>query len=201
MRTSWRDGSGSSISAPSLQTSEQWCRDAPSGGRERAAGLVPIEIIQSLYSGGVHKSPATLRNGHDEPLGFVIASVGHAAATAFERALAETGLHPRHFAVLRGLKDGEAQSQQQLAQALGIPASRVVGLLDELVRRGLVSRRESPTDRRVKLVALLEAGREELQRLIALAGQSERTVTAGLSADEQAELRRLLGIVYDNVAA
>jgi MarR family transcriptional regulator for hemolysin len=36
--------------------------------------------------------------------------------------------------------------------------------------------------------------------LIKLAGESERRVTAGLSADEKAELRRLLGIVYDNVA-
>lgn len=152
------------------------------------------------YSREVHKSPATLRNGRTEPLGFVIASVGHAAASAFESALAETALHPRHFAVLRGLKDGEAQSQQQLARALGIPASRIVGLLDELVQRGFVFRRESPTDRRVKLVALLDAGREELQRLIKLAGESERRVTAGLSADEKAELRRLLGIVYDNVA-
>jgi len=33
-----------------------------------------------------------------------------------------------------------------------------------------------------------------------LAGQSEAQVTAGLSAAEKAELRRLLGIVYQNVA-
>ncbi|WP_194894409.1 MarR family winged helix-turn-helix transcriptional regulator [Catenulispora pinisilvae] len=145
-------------------------------------------------------TPAAPRTGRNEPLGFVIASTGQAAAAAFEAALAETGLHPRHFAVLRGLKDGEAQSQQQLAHRLGIPASRIVGLLDELVRRGFVFRRESPADRRVKLVALLDAGREELQRLTKLAGESERKVTTGLSAGEQDELRRLLGIVYDNVA-
>ncbi|MER7273221.1 MarR family transcriptional regulator [Dactylosporangium sp. NPDC000244] len=137
----------------------------------------------------------------EEPLGFVLAAVGSAAASAFEAALAETGLHPRHFAVLRGLRDAEAQSQQQLAHDLGIPASRVVGLLDDLVRRGYVSRRESPTDRRVKLVALLDEGRAALGRLTALAGRSQDRLTAGLTDAEQAELRRLLGVVHRNAAA
>lgn len=148
----------------------------------------------------MRKSPATTGNRPDEPLGFVIASVGHAAAQAFEAALSEADLHPRHFAVLRGLKGREAQSQQQLAESLGIPASRIVGLLDELVKRGFVTRRESEADRRVKLVTLLDAGRAELSKLIVLAGRSEKQVTAGLTTEDKAELRRLLGIVYDNVA-
>ncbi|MEV5508753.1 hypothetical protein [Streptomyces orinoci] len=59
----------------------------------------------------------------------MIASVGNAAALAFESALAAEDLHPRHFAVLRGLRDGEEHTQQQLASSLGIPASRLVGLL------------------------------------------------------------------------
>jgi DNA-binding MarR family transcriptional regulator len=131
----------------------------------------------------------------------VIASVGHAASLAFEEALAPHGLHPRHFAVLKGLRGGEAQSQQQLAAALGIPASRLVGLLDLLVERGLVERHDSPTDRRVKLVRLVDAGHAELDKLIAVAGQSERRVTAGLTAQDKVELRRLLDIVHANVAA
>lgn len=149
----------------------------------------------------MRKAPVTSRAGRDEPLGFVIASVGHAASLAFEEALAPHGLHPRHFAVLKGLRGGEAQSQQQLAAALGIPASRLVGLLDLLVERGWVERHDSPVDRRVKLVRLLEAGRAQLDELIVSAGQSENRVTAGLTAEDKAELRRLLGIVHANVAA
>src|SRR5690242_13786821 len=148
----------------------------------------------------MYRAPVAAGNRPEEPLGFVIASVGHAAAQSFERALAETGLHPRHFAVLRGLKDGEARSQQQLAQLLGIPASRIVGLLDELVRRGFVERRDTDADRRVKMVSLLSDGRTELTRLIKLAGRSEQQVTAGLSVEDKAQLRRLLGIVRNNVA-
>jgi DNA-binding MarR family transcriptional regulator len=64
-----------------------------------------------------------------------------------------------------------------------------------------VERRESPGDARVKLVRLREEGRAELEKLIGLAGASERRLTAGLAAEDQAELRRLLGIVYANIAA
>ncbi|MFE9455146.1 MarR family winged helix-turn-helix transcriptional regulator [Streptomyces sp. NPDC006739] len=156
--------------------------------------------VSCCYVARVRKGPATWEAGADEPLGFVIASVGNAAALAFESALAEEDLHPRHFAVLRGLRDGGEHSQQQLASSLGIPASRLVGLLSLLIERGLLERRESPSDARVKLVRLREEGRVELEKLIRLAGASERRLTAGLAAEDQAELRRLLGIVYANVA-
>ena len=155
--------------------------------------------IPPRYVGAVRRSLATGRAGPDEPLGFVVASTGNAAALAFAAALAPAGLHPRHFAVLRGLRGGEAQSQQELAGALGIPASRLVGLLDLLVERDLVERRDSPSDRRVKMVRLLDPGRVELDRLIELAGESEERLVAGLSEADQAELRRLLGVVYANV--
>ena len=148
----------------------------------------------------MRKAPATRRVAADEPLGFVIASVGNAAALAFEAALAAADMHPRHFAVLRGLRDGREQSQQQLATALGIPASRLVGLLQALIDRDLVERREAPQDARAKLVRLTDAGRTELHRLLELAGESERRLTAGLTAQDKAELRRLLGVVYGNVA-
>lgn len=148
----------------------------------------------------MRKAPATRRVTADEPLGFVVASVGNAAALAFEAALAEADVHPRHFAVMRGLRDGREQSQQQLATSLGIPASRLVGLLQVLIDRGFIQRREAPQDARAKLVRLTDTGRTELQRLIELAGESERRLTAGLTAQDQAELRRLLDAVYANVA-
>lgn len=178
------------------------------GRQDRKSGfsqLVPYETLsgemfQRWYCDAMPKRAAAPPIARGEPLGFIIASVGNAAALAFEAALSESGLHPRHFAVLKGLKGGEAQSQQHLAESLGIPASRLVGLLDELVKRGFVSRRESSTDRRVKLVSLLDAGRSELAKLTELAGRSEEHVTAGLTAADKAELRRLLEIVYSNVS-
>nr|BFE61376.1 hypothetical protein GCM10020063_059020 [Dactylosporangium thailandense] len=137
----------------------------------------------------------------EEPLGFVLAAVGSAASSAFEAALAGTGPHPRHFAVLRGLRDAEAQWQQQLAHDLGIPASRVVGAAR---RPGAPRLRVAPrvADRppgQARRPA--RRGPGALGRLTALAGRSQDRLTAGLTDAEQAELRRLLGIVHRNAAA
>ncbi len=49
-------------------------------------------------------------------------------------------------------------SQIELANNLGIEGPSMVAMLDRLVKAGLVVREPSPTDRRVKLVVLTEAG-------------------------------------------
>lgn len=48
----------------------------------------------------------------------------------------------------------------QLARHLDVSMPTVTGVVDRLVERGLVERRENPADRRVRLVALSDAGRD-----------------------------------------
>jgi MarR family transcriptional regulator for hemolysin len=55
-------------------------------------------------------------------------------------------------------KSREAMSQRALADLVGVEGPSMVSMLDRLEREGLVSRAPSPTDRRVKLVHLTEAG-------------------------------------------
>jgi MarR family transcriptional regulator for hemolysin len=55
-------------------------------------------------------------------------------------------------------KSGEAMSQRALADLVGVEGPSMVSMLDRLEREGLVTRAPSPTDRRVKLVHLTEAG-------------------------------------------
>ena len=49
-------------------------------------------------------------------------------------------------------------SQRALADLVGVEGPSMVSMLDRLEREGLVTRAPSPTDRRVKLVHLTEAG-------------------------------------------
>ena len=55
-------------------------------------------------------------------------------------------------------KSGEPMSQRALADLVGVEGPSMVSMLDRLEREGLVTRAPSPTDRRVKLVHLTEAG-------------------------------------------
>jgi len=55
-------------------------------------------------------------------------------------------------------KSLKPMSQRALADLVGVEGPSMVSMLDRLEREGLVTRAPSPTDRRVKLVHLTEAG-------------------------------------------
>src|SRR6266700_2355223 len=100
------------------------------------------------------------------PLGerpsFLLAQLGLHAATRFAERLAPLGLHPRHFVLLAHLAGGDGQTQQQLADTMGIHRNVMVGLVDDLEDRGLVQRRRHPADRRAHALHLTEAARDLL---------------------------------------
>jgi DNA-binding MarR family transcriptional regulator len=72
----------------------------------------------------------------------------------------EMGLTPGHMKALMVLQPGELRPMGALADAMGCDASTCTWLVDRLEERGLVERRPSTTDRRVKAVVLTPAGVE-----------------------------------------
>lgn len=137
-------------------------------------------------------------DGHASPfraVGFVVSSVGYAAARRFREVLAPLDLEPREFALLRALGAAQGDSQQAIAERLMIPPSRMVAHVDELEQRGLVRRRANPADRRSWSLHLTAKGRRLLERALQLAMALERELCADLSAAERAQLLELLGRV------
>ena len=59
---------------------------------------------------------------------------------------------------LRLIEPGVETPMRALAQQLFCDPSNVTGIIDRLVARGLVERRESDTDRRVKIIRLTPEG-------------------------------------------
>jgi DNA-binding MarR family transcriptional regulator len=102
------------------------------------------------------------------------------------------GLRPRHLVALTLLRDHGAATQQALAEALRLDPSNLVGLLNDLESRGLVTRRRDPDDRRRHIVELARAGLTTLdaaeQRLAAV----ENKVLGALTTDERCTLHALL---------
>jgi MarR family transcriptional regulator, organic hydroperoxide resistance regulator len=72
----------------------------------------------------------------------------------------EMGLTPGHMKALMVLQPGELRPMGALADAMGCDASTCTWLVDRLEERGMVERRPSTTDRRVKAVVLTPAGVE-----------------------------------------
>lgn len=88
--------------------------------------------------------------------------------------LFDSGLTMQQLRVLVLLGVDEPLAQGDLAEALGVGMATVTGLVNRLVRRGLVERTPDPTDRRVHRAALSAAGRDLLGD-IQSAGEEMRT--------------------------
>src|SRR5262244_1605420 len=71
---------------------------------------------------------------------------------------AEFDLSPAQCHVLHLIEPGRPIPMGQLAETLACDASNVTGLVDRLESRGLVRRRPSSTDRRLKVLDLTPAG-------------------------------------------
>jgi DNA-binding MarR family transcriptional regulator len=112
---------------------------------------------------------------------------------ATNAALAETGLRVRQYSVLALASDtAEGVTQRDLAQFLGLDPSQVVALVDELAAAGLVSRNAPAADRRTRVVAATEAGRQARECAAALAQRAVGASLQALTGEDQAALRALL---------
>jgi len=104
---------------------------------------------------------------------------------------AELELSPAQCHVLHLIEPGRPIPMGQLAETLACHASNVTGLVDRLESRGLVRRRPSAADRRVKVLDLTPTGSRLrtmlLDRMTALSAILER-----LTAREQQALVRIL---------
>src|SRR5215472_2121272 len=125
-------------------------------------------------------------------LAFLLVQLGFHAGRRFGERLAPLGLQQRQAGMLVRLAANEGRSQQAIAELLGINATQMVFLVDELERLGLVERRRNPADRRSHALYLTEQGQAMLARVRAVTAEHEASITAGLTGEEREQLLALL---------
>ena len=104
---------------------------------------------------------------------------------------AELELSPAQCHVLNLIEPGRPIPMGQLAGALSCDASNVTGLVDRLESRGLIQRRPSEEDRRVKVISLTPLGARLRASLIERMTAAPPTL-GKLSVEEQRALVKLL---------
>jgi DNA-binding MarR family transcriptional regulator len=125
-------------------------------------------------------------------IAFLLSQLGGHASRAWTNRLARLGLEPREVMLFRFVALAEGRSQRDVATAIGLPASRIVGLVDRLEAQGWVERRSSATDRRTHALHVTAAGRKVLDRVGAVSREHEAELTAGLDPAERTVLMGLL---------
>ena len=105
------------------------------------------------------------------------------------------------YIVLTALAEQPVRTQAALAQVINADKSRIIGVLDDLQRRGLIKRQPDTADRRVHLLALTPAGDRLRQSVEAAIRASEREVLATLPAGDRAAFLRSLKSLYEGYRA
>jgi DNA-binding MarR family transcriptional regulator len=128
---------------------------------------------------------------------FLLAQLGAHAAKQFAERLAPLGLTPPHAGILRRLANSSGISQRELAATLGMHASRLVGVVDEMESLGLVVRQGNTEDRRTYSLQITDKGRETLQEVAKVSRQHNDALCAALNAEEKETLVGLLQRIAD----
>jgi DNA-binding MarR family transcriptional regulator len=129
---------------------------------------------------------------------FLLAQLGAYASGQFAKRLEPLGFTPAHAGIFRIIAAAPGLSQQELAARLGMYASRLVAVIDDLEKRGLIERQPSETDRRLYALHLTKSGKEQLSAIGAIAREHGQDLLDGLSYEERSTLTALLERVAKN---
>ncbi|MBT9331228.1 MarR family winged helix-turn-helix transcriptional regulator [Paracidobacterium acidisoli] len=127
----------------------------------------------------------------------LLAQIGAHAAKKFAERLAPLKLAPAHAGILRRLSLSSALSQRELAAQLGMHASRLVGVIDEMQSMGLVVREGNTGDRRTNSLRLTDQGNEMLGQIRIISQQHNEDLCSALNEEERVTLTSLLQRIAD----
>jgi MarR family transcriptional regulator for hemolysin len=132
------------------------------------------------------------------PIGLRLADVARDVSRAFDDALVTAGGSRPVWLVLLALKSRAADSQQQIADHIGIRGATLTHHLSGMEDRGLVVRTREPGDRRTQVVRLTDEGERLFVALAGAAQAFDKRLRRGLKNDELAQLDALLQRLHAN---
>ena len=129
-------------------------------------------------------------------LGYNARRASLAVISVFMERMAPYGLKPVDFSVLSLVTHNPGITSRQLCAALGILPPNLVGLVNQLEKRELISRQPHPRDGRAMGLHLTPAGQKLMRDAERTAAQLEAEVASRLTLGEQRTLLKLLRKVY-----
>ena len=124
-------------------------------------------------------------------LGAMVLRLGRRLLAMEQPILERHGVTMWGYIVLTALRDGPARAQASLAAAINADKTRLIPVLDDLQRRGLIEREPDPADRRVRLLGLTPEGRRLQQAVQAEIREGEEVILAKIK--DRAAFVRALG--------
>ncbi|GAA3438769.1 MarR family winged helix-turn-helix transcriptional regulator [Kutzneria kofuensis] len=111
-------------------------------------------------------------------------SLGRVFGAARANPLMSLNLTMRQLKVLLTLARRGPTAGQELTAEMGVSLATVTGIVDRLAAQGLVSRREDPSDRRVRLLELTAEGHKLVGSVVDAGSAQYRRLLSRLEVDE-----------------
>ncbi len=138
--------------------------------------------------------PAPVPTEYRQPLKLftVLARAGAALMERSRQDVARHGLTTGEFSVLEALYHKGPLLQSEIKSKILVSSGGITYLVDRLVARGLVERRQSVEDRRARYAVLTGEGRAFMERIFPEHAEALAQATAGLSSEEKEAAIHLL---------
>lgn len=109
-------------------------------------------------------SPALDLQGVEDEIGFVLRLAQLAVFKDVIETLSPFGLRPSDFSALRVIAANPGLKQQDIGRELGVKGPNLVGMVEDLRKKKLITRKVVPGDRRSYALTLTSAGRDLLDQ-------------------------------------
>jgi len=127
----------------------------------------------------------------DRQIGFLLRRAHQRHISIFTLSM-DRNLTPQQFAVLARLGETNRVSQNELGRQTAMDPSTMNGVVQRLIKRGLIAKHKCHKDKRMILLELTGHGAAALEQLLAAAHEITRETLAPLSKYEQDHLLDLL---------
>jgi DNA-binding MarR family transcriptional regulator len=135
----------------------------------------------------------------DDMPGHLFRRLHQLAVMRFTAQLDETGLTPIQWAALMSTSQRPGLDQSTLSREIYIDTSTIAGVVDRLEARGLIQRRHSPADRRLRLLYLTDEGAALLKQASVAVVDIQKWLVLPLTVEERAVFTQLMLKVLDRL--
>jgi DNA-binding MarR family transcriptional regulator len=126
----------------------------------------------------------------DEQIGFILRQVSQRHAVIFSAHMGD--VTPTQWAALSKLAEVGPTSQNLLGRMTAMDVATIKGVVDRLIKRGMIKTHADKTDARRHLVALTKQGEDFVAESVTRADEITKETLSPLKASEQAQFLELL---------